>query len=357
MAVKSKRLKEYTIQTLKKVYDKRQTHLKETFINLKGNLLKAQKKRVVMEKEFDKRIERLLNKHFPDTEQGWRLSSEDFQEKDGKYSKTRSKKFYDVQSRLMKLFYNDLVSFCYKYFSTIKYTVLENNANTIYESFYKKIKIHRDLIVLSRIADETDIIERSFYATKPHDSSFSYLLERLEQMIALRTNNSVLNVRRCLYSEWKFSFDVDDFGNIHEFFHTFICLVKYSHIPNTLKIRTLYNELRLDAEETFCSLAVIHENSLNVDIVAEYSACLKNNDQNMSKYKALREHYNTYTNCCYIKNRNLLKSRCKEHNEILYKIKENYNANNLKYFYEYNRLIYEEQLVFQLDIAYETLKL
>ncbi|KAF7699488.1 hypothetical protein CDIK_1253 [Cucumispora dikerogammari] len=373
----------------KQAFKTRKEQINATFsklTNASQNLQAIQKLRLEMEEyEFEEYFEGLVNKYFPDTGQDYNLVCDDSCSSDDETSDKNAKHFKNIKENVRKLFFVDFLSFCHRYFSTIKYKILKAynpKDKSIYD--YNENKQAFDLTIFDSI-DYTDEninydneydpqIDDSYsawslYAIKPLDTHFFYLLQRLEQMVTSRTKSTVANLRNCLYNQrGTIIVDVNSDVAVQEFYHVHICILKYSYaLP---EIDRGIGQVQ-DSSEMYEYFTNIHDRKTETKINICGKICqltrtdggwINSNDgDEWDRINTYRLEKRGLTSCCGNKGEDdLLSWQCKEHAKIISKIKLEFftgsTTPSLNTFYEDNKEYYNKDFVEQLDTAYTKLE-
>ncbi|KAF7692966.1 hypothetical protein CDIK_2346 [Cucumispora dikerogammari] len=245
-----------------------------------------------------------------------------------------SLEYGSIKLRLRKLFFTDFISFSYEFFlktrSQVKVYQIEKccfNKDTIREIFM-------GLIPTKEFADLNGIDIDFLETIYKQDIDFTFLLNKLEEMVKEHTGLETNTVRKILYLNKDFSFDINDVQAIRDFYHiityflSLYGLEKYSRDSEAFSLLFSRNNVprfRIDCPRVIKELIKNYQDYLIIDVESEFEASNRpETDPRFIKYIENRE---LLTVCCIRKNTNLISIDCNEHKDIIEEIRKNYCEN------------------------------
>ncbi|KAF7701604.1 hypothetical protein CDIK_0686 [Cucumispora dikerogammari] len=239
-----------------------------------------------------------------------------------------------IQKKLRKLFFSDLISYYYEFLFSINTEIYkEIDGNLVFrKEYYLSFLAH--LVKNTPFAAQNNI---NFAFIKPmveQDYPFEYFLNILEDLIMTRTGNSKEVIRKCVYLERSFYFDVMNEKKISEFYKIIHMCLKLADPGVTLDEDYIYTKtsnnisyyrvpFALDVTKGVLSVFFAYNRSLfKINTVSSFNQ-INNFFSGMHVDFGLKE-FELYEICCLKKQTNLLIVSCEKHRRIFNAVRRVY---------------------------------
>ncbi|KAF7692208.1 hypothetical protein CDIK_2451 [Cucumispora dikerogammari] len=339
----------------------KQEKLLKMFRRIKTKVLEIHNERLKKVKEFDRKFEKLISEYFVQPYEAWIFPAEDidlFMSTEPKKN-SHTLKFFSIQKIMRKLFFSDFIAFFYEFSTKINTMILVENGRGRCFNYQTLTEVFEELDSSQQFAEKNEVNMGFLETVALKDISFIYLLERLEKMIRKRTGNSRDMIRKCLFMNPGFSFDVSENKNIQDFFHVISHFLTYYSPRFSIKEEEVfcYNMSRvicyrlLDVREVLKLLIKYYQEYLRINICLEYETCSEPLiDPRFIEYRKCK---NDLLSCCIKKgdNENIINVSCEKHQKDINKIRKNYGESILLDFYEENSF-FDKEIVFRLEEIY-----
>ncbi|KAF7693587.1 hypothetical protein CDIK_2280 [Cucumispora dikerogammari] len=315
---------------------KQQAYL-ELFNDMKLSISKIHDYRKQMLEKFRTKFKELTENYFKSSDFEQKFSSADalILEQDEPDLSKLSPQYFSIQKVMRKLFFTDFISFYCEFFSSINRIILKEQEEggrfhnaTLWKMFDK-------LDSSNNFAKANDLNKKfiEFIETRIFpDISFTYLRNILESIVEKHSGNSTELIRKCLYFNPSFVFDVKSEQNISEFYHIIIYFFKhYEGEPyicdsEELKSHVASTQIPIEKAVSFLKVLIDHyKEYLIINIKLEYKSCRRLGfNPRFEKYKKHRQDLHS---CCLKMNQNLMAISCDKHHDIINEIKKEFAEN------------------------------
>ncbi|KAF7694645.1 hypothetical protein CDIK_2073 [Cucumispora dikerogammari] len=291
-----------------------------------------------LEKEFNEKLEKIVKEEFPSPPVGLWLLPE---EKQNSENNPPSLKLTILKKSYIRLFFIKFPSLCKDFFFKIISIYQRERPD------HSIIKTRRAESCVKKIFGDINsshntgvhISLKSFMSFK--DFVFKNFFNRFEQLVISQTGNSKEILRRCLYFNTEYSFDVMENKNILNFYigiDYFYMYEDYINFKQNEPIRIIdfgdTTFLHFNKAISISLFSVIdkhYKKYLEIDIEFEYENSLKSH--NNYRFDSFIQYKEVFMQCCYKTDKNLLTVNCENHRAIIERIKEDYFGTY--YFYCY----------------------
>ncbi|KAF7689122.1 hypothetical protein CDIK_2858 [Cucumispora dikerogammari] len=138
-----------------------------------------------------------------------------------------SSQYFHIQKNMRTLFFTDFIPFCYEFLAEInRQCIMQTGPRKCFNSCSLAYMFNK-LDPSVKFATENCININFFESISNPDISFTYLLNSLEAMVSENSNNSIEFIRKCLYFNPGFFFDVSKEQNIRDFYHIITYFFKH----------------------------------------------------------------------------------------------------------------------------------
>ncbi|KAF7689130.1 hypothetical protein CDIK_2850 [Cucumispora dikerogammari] len=300
--------------------------------NYKCGVLKIERKRVEIQKMFDIRFQKRINKYFLPRHSNANLISYTDDKKINSVANELSLKYLPLKRILKKLFFTDLISFFCDTLLVINFAVKKSN---LADSFYDSRDLCLGTISLgSQFSIENNIKFDFLERINKTDHSWMYYWTRLEKMVFEYAGNNPDILRECLYSEFDFYLVVKN-NILVSYFYMFLAnFIELSFMNiNNSEAKTYEKVLkRLEYDLPVTVIPFLEKsyfkfflrNKHHFKINAVYDSKYLRNFPDDHCYRQFKRDFKALKTCCYKKGSNLLTLNCKMqmHNNTISEIKK-----------------------------------
>ncbi|KAF7685670.1 hypothetical protein CDIK_3581 [Cucumispora dikerogammari] len=259
---------------------------------------------------------------------------------------------------MRKLFFTDFIPFCYEFFTNINRMILVEQKKGGCFHYLSLSKMFSELDSSNNFSKANDINMKFIEDISDPDISFTYLLNILESIVEEHSGNSTELIRKCLYFNPGFVFDVKNIQNIRDFYHTITYFFKYygadllyTHDAKTVSCyyAKIINTRILNAAEVFKLLIDYYQEHLIISIRSEYISSIEVCFG--TRFKEYRRCMLDLYGCCLNPDSNLIAVCCKKHQVIIRKIKEERCGNIFFDFYD-EKSFFNDTILYTIDDIY-----
>ncbi|KAF7687082.1 hypothetical protein CDIK_3081 [Cucumispora dikerogammari] len=307
-------------------------------MDYKSRLINVYSQAESLGKEFNEKLEEIVEGEFPSPPFGlWFLP----EEKQNSENEPPSLKLIILKEPYRRLFFTDFLSLCKEFFFKIF---------SIYRREHPDPSIVFNTEVETYVKQMVGDINSSYYWGVPISLKafmkkkgfiFKNFFNRFEQLVISKTGRSKKTLRNCLYSNPEYSFDVMEDKNILVFYTAIVYF--YMHvdyinfkqdepIPIIDSSDTKFFHFNEAIQTSLFSVINKHyKKYLEIDIEFEYENSL--NSSGNDRFDSFIIYKEVFMQCCYKSDNNLLTVVCEEHKDIIDRIKEDYFRYFCFYYY------------------------
>ncbi|KAF7702699.1 hypothetical protein CDIK_0455 [Cucumispora dikerogammari] len=312
-------LSSYNVEALR-ISDKQ--ILLKAFNNTKDTLIWTHKKHVEELDRFDKKFNDLVKEYFKESDTGIKNIQSSNLIKNNNMEIDSVTTCPDLRASLMKVFFEDLMSFCFEFFFKTKSVFYSNPDFRRYMGCKTGVRL-----LLKRIPFDTKFCKKnnmdfnyiSMLKTPYHN--FMFFVSRLEEIISKRTGYSVDEIRKCLYYNDVFELETDD--QLVEFYKN---ITHYFYSSSMGIVFPIEQSQQQDTEPKTDHYRPNFQNTLKAFIIP-YKSCFKLSINTRDLVLHTPENYPAYTNfienlkilmsCCLSENTNILNLHCTKHTKTI----------------------------------------
>ncbi|KAF7686590.1 hypothetical protein CDIK_3117 [Cucumispora dikerogammari] len=330
--------------------------LQKAFSDYKTTVQKIQKDMEMMVEDFDKKFEKYISVFTITPNKSPFLIKEYNCMQSTSYDIEVELKYLCLRQWLRRLFFGEFILFFNEFNTRVYLSIIKNQKPEKCLNFHSVKKLVYSVYnepcfsAEKRTAFDFLSIDKSKYK----NYNFLFFLKKLEDLVIKHTNNTRENLRKCLYYDRGFSFDVNSDENIMQIYSLYMASLSF-YIPFCPEEKTLclsgsyyyyldkcFPRFKSDKKDLRQKFSEIYSGYINLDIVLEYDNCLQKTED--SRFQLYRKEQKKLNPCCVSKGKNLFKTFCKKHGNLINQM--------IEYFFDIN-LLMEEYSIFNRNIILE----